>query len=245
MLVGGTLLTDIWHLRADAIYTCVISNIHMFIGTCSKETKEEIQHTYIKEVPLIWSDLIDSKWFRGLFRTIGRSFGTLTVSRHFDMFTGFEILFKYKVIYHFIGVIFQMGQSAKIHFPMPCGTRSFQTGNVKWQPHSLLSPSPNSLLINLSTFLMFYILLSSSPISTPWWCCSSTWRPETVILSLLLPAPKSSHTGTQISSREKQISDDAMIKWTHIVTLEWTQPARNMSFDLVLFPGFLFLPICY
>ena len=154
----------------------------MFIGTCSKETKEEIQHTYIKEVPLIWSDLIDFKWFRGLFRTIGRSFGTLTVSRHFDMFTGSEILFKYKVIYHFIRVIFQMGQSAKIHFSMLCGTRSFQTGNVKWQPHSLLSPSPNSLLINLSTFLMFYILLSSSPISPPWWCCSSTWRPETVIL---------------------------------------------------------------
>ena len=112
----------------------------MFIGTCSKETKEEIQHTYIKEVPSIWSDLIDSKWFRGLFRTIGRSFGTLTVSRHFDMFTGSEILFKYKVIYHFIGVIFQMGQSAKIHFPMPCGTRSFQTGNVKWQPHKFVIP---------------------------------------------------------------------------------------------------------
>lgn len=70
-------------------------------------------------------------------------------------------------------------------------------------------------------------------------------EPQISLKSLLLPAPKSSHTGTQISSREKQISDDAMIKWTHNVTLEWTHPPRNISFDPVLFPGFLFLPICY
>ena len=212
----------------------------MFIGTCSKETKEEIQHTYIKEVPLIWSDLIDTKWFRGLFRTIGRSFGTLAVSRHFDMFTGSEILFKYKVIYHFIGVIFQMGQSAKIHFSMPCGTRSFQTGNVKWQPHSLLFPSPNSLLINLCCPVLPFSPpggVAPPPGDRRLWSWGSL-EPQISLKSLLLPAPKSSHTGTRIAW---WCNDQR----THIVTLEWTQPARNMSFDLVLFPGFLFLPICY
>ena len=126
------------------------------------------------------------------------------------MFTGCEILFKYKVVYHFIGVIFQMGQSAKIHFSMPCETRSFQTGNVKWQPRSLLFPSPNYLLFNLSSFPRFYIYLVVQ---------FAHFHPLVVLLlhletgdcdpevplsqislkSLLLPAPKSRHTGTRIA----------------------------------------------
>ena len=114
--------------------------------------------------------------------------------------------------------------------------------------------TPCSSISPPSSILMFYILLSSSPFSTPGgvapppgdrrlWSWGSL-EPQISLKSLLLPAPKSSHTGTQISSREKQISDDAMIKWTHIVTLKWTQPPRNISFDPVFFPGFLFLPIC-
>ena len=228
----------------------------MFIGTCSKETKEEIQHTYIKEVPLIWSDLIDSKWFRGLFRTIGRSFGTLTVSRHFDMFTGSEILFKYKVIYHFIGgSSFKWDKVPKYTFL--CLVAPGHSRQAMWNdnrivcyshlqmPCSSISP-PSSCSISCCPVRPF---LPPGGVAPPpgdrrLWSWGSL-EPQISLKSLLLPAPKSSHTGTQISSREKQISDDAMIKWTHIVTLEWTQPARNMSFDLVLFPGFLFLPICY